>query len=322
MVLDPVVQARKGGVLWLAVALIIVVLWLSSTDLWVNFLVSWTVVGITWVAVKRVKHSLSTPDAIGAGLAMLVVTLILWGFGEGFLILNALLIERTQSYLLCISLSILIAGIVWFCLLSAVIPSVAGGSGVNLITHLFSSFKQMKSSNAVGPAMVLVGSIILAAVMFSYTSEAPVRIVMGLIIAYTQLRFLAIVDNPKPLKMNSQPSAMNTSNPNPVRTKARRLMLITIFSLHLFISLFYILLFGSFNGGESVISPYSSSWITGWNVVILYALSWGVGAYYALIAWLLGKVKWLYIPILILIGLACALVLGMIVGVYGMATMS
>lgn len=309
-------SVRKGGVVWLFVAILVAFIWQSPMALWPAFLVSWVIVGIAWISVKAMKRTLSGEDATAAIAALAIVAMFAVASGVIFAKLNSMLLDsfvwdslvlanasatETQptSLLICIALSLLMAGIAAAWLLSAVLPSAARNSGVNPFRLLLRSAKQLKGSGAAGPAIILAGSVVVAATMIAYDSGMPARIAMGLVIAYTQLRFMAQVERPK-----TDFSANGKRNPVRAGAKNKRVVLIALFSLHLVFSLFYIALYGIWHG-----------W--GWAASI-YPLIWLSGALYALIAWLFAQVKVLYILLLIIISLACALLLGMIVGIYGM----
>jgi len=306
--------ARRGGIIWLAVAVILVLLWVKSSNMWWTSAAGWVTVVAGWIVRKRIRQELNTSDALGAAAALALLAVFAWACVEAFGRLRLKLFNPLDpespfettleplaeggEWLIALGLGLLVACIGGAWLLSSVVPAASKDAGMRIHTILGRSFGQLKRSRAASSFAGVAGMATVTAAMIGSQANTPWRIAAGLAVAYVQIYLLVLADHPKPEQ--AKPASENVTK---VSKRGRRNALIALFVLHFVLFGFYIFLFGAING-----------W--GWNVAILYPLSWVCGGIYALIAWLFSLSRITYAAVMILIGLACALLLGMIAGTY------
>jgi len=307
-------RGQKGGIVWLAVAILLVLLWAKPSNMWLASAAGWVTVVAGWIGRKRIRRELSTSDALGAAAVLALFAAFAWACSEAFVQLRLRLynpfgpespfgatlepLSEGREWTVALAIGLLIAFIGGAWLLSSAVPAASKDAGIRIHTILRRSFGQLKRSRAAGSFAGVAGMATVAAAMIGSQAGTPWRIAAGLAVAYVQIYLLALADRPKPEQ--AKPASENVTK---VSKRGRRNVLIALFALHFVLLGFYIFLFGALNGWS-------------WKVAALYPLSWISGCIYALIAWLFSLSRIVYATVMIAIGLACAILLGMIAGAY------
>jgi len=302
--------ARGGGIVWLAVAAVLVALWAGSLNPWLTSAASWGAVAAGWVIVKRIKGAIHSSDAWGALAALALLAAFAWVCSEAFDWLRLRLFNpfgptlepliEGRGWIVALALGLLVAAIGGAWLLSSVITCAAADAGFRVHAIVARAFRHLKRSRAAGAFAAAAGGMTVAAAMIGAHTETPWRIVAGLAAAYAQIYWFALGDRRKP--ESGHATSGNEREAGTVR-RSRRVVLGSLIAVHAIFVAFYVLLFGAYYG-----------WT--WKIPALYALTWIGGAVWALIAWLFALSRIVYAIVMILLGLACALLLGMIAGVY------
>jgi len=307
---------RGGGVVWAAVVAVLAALWAGSLNPWLTSSASWVAVTTGWIIVKRIKRAISAEEAWGAWASLSLLAVFASACGLALVQLRLVLInpfgrssplrQTLESligggdWIVAIALGLLVAAIGGAWLLSSAIPCAAAGGGFRIHVIVVRAFQQLKRNRAASSFAVAAGGMTVAAAMIGSHAEAPIRIVIGLAAAYTQLYWLALSDRRLP---KSEYVASGRGNKSKTGRRNGRVVLGSLIALHVIFTAFYISLFGAFYGWS-------------WQVPIVYAFIWISGAIWALIARFLALSRIAYAVVMILLGLVCALLLGMIAGVY------
>ncbi|WP_372630813.1 hypothetical protein [Cohnella sp.] len=301
---------RGGGVVWLAVAAVLVALWVGSLNPWLTSAASWAAVAAGWVIVKRIKGTIHSSDAWGALAALALLAAFAWACSEAFVQLRPRLFNpfgpmlepliEGRGWIVAVALGLLVAAIGGAWLLSSAISCAAAGAGFRVHAIVARAFRHLKRSRAAGSFAAAAGGMTVAAAMIGAHAETPWRIVAGLAAAYAQIYWFALAERRKP--ESGHAASGNVREARAVR-RTRRVVLGSLIALHAIFVTFYVSLFGAFYG-----------WT--WKIPALYVLIWFGGAVWALIAWLFALSRIVYAIVMILLGLACALLLGTIVGSY------
>jgi hypothetical protein len=306
MLQDSIVARRRGGVVWFGTAILIALLWWSSMNVWITTLVSWAVVGLAYICVKKIQRSLSGRDTIGAIGALGIVWIAVLVIGYWIDELAALIaMAYTHSILISIVLTLLLAVGITLWILSSAIPLEAQGAKSNPIRVLTQSWSILKRDHGIGYYVLLAAVMHVIAAHVGYSGGAGIQVVIGLAAAYTQLlmfdhtRYIRAAT--KCVKDHSEVS----------RKKAWRSVKSAIIILHTLLALFYILLYVA-----------AGHWYWSWNTFLFIPLAWLIGGLYALLAWLVGLVKIIYYMVLALIILVNAILLGLIIGIFGVHVIS
>jgi hypothetical protein len=303
---DSVVARSKGGVVWLGTAILIAVVWWSSMNVWITTLVSWAVVGIAYIGVKRIQQSLSGRDTIGAIVALGIVWAAIWVIGYWINKLAALIaIADAYSILISIMLTLLLAAGITLWIMSSAIPREAQDAKSNPIRVFMQSGGILKRDQGIGYYALQAAVMHIIAVHVSYSAGAGIQVVIGLAAAYTQL---LMIDHTRYLRAETQSIKDNSAVS---RRKAWRLAKSAILIMHTLLALFYILLY-----------VVAGHWYWSWNTFLFFPLAWLIGGLYALLAWLVGLVKIIYYMVLALIILVNAILLGLIIGIFGVHVIS
>ncbi|OXS58271.1 hypothetical protein B1A99_13735 [Cohnella sp. CIP 111063] len=294
----------------MAVAAVLVALWAGSLNPWLTSAASWAAVAAGWVIVKRIKGTIHSSDAWGALAALALLAAFAWACSEALVQLRLRLFNpfgptlepliEGQGWIVAVALGLLVAAIGGAWLLSSSITASSGQAGVRVHEIMIRAFRHLKRSRAAGSFAAAAGGMTVAAAMIGAHAETPWRIVAGLAAAYAQIYWFALADRRKPESEHT--ASGNVREARTIR-RSRKVVLGSLIAFHAIFVAFYALLFGAYYG-----------WT--WKIPALYILTWIGGAVWALIAWLFALSRIVYAIVIILLGLACALLLGMIVGSY------
>ncbi len=309
-------SVRGGGAVWVAVVAVLAVLWAGSLNPWLTSAASWVAVTAGWIIVKRIKRTIASAEAWGAMAALALLAAIAWACGAALVQLRLILFNpfgRGSAFgqtlepligggdwIVAAALGLLVAAIGSAWLLSSAIPYAAVDAGFRIHAIVVRAYRHLNRNRAVGSFAVAAGAVTVTAAMIGSHAGAPVRIVVGLAAAYTQLYWLALSDRRKP---ESEQAASGSGGPSKTVRRSGKVVFVSLIAFHAIFVAFYISLFGAFYGWS-------------WQIPVLYVIIWIGGAVWALIAWLLALSRIAYAAVMILLGLACALLLGMIAGIY------
>jgi hypothetical protein len=302
---------RRGGVIWLATAISVALTWWAPLGTWQTMFLTWVFVGLSYLIIKKIQSSLSFPETIGATSVLGVLWILAWNIGlliDRCLALlsfesdpDTIIFVHSYAILLCIAISLMIGGIAIVWLLSAVIPRSSIGIGTRPLSVLARSWLELKQNKRIWSAALLTAIIQVSAVMVAISGNRTIQTMMGLVIAYSQLIMI---------KNTEQKRVLHSVNGNVMSDKQKRNVrnwsMAAIFSLHTLLFLFYFALFSI--GG-----------VWGLKAVTWYLLSLVMGGLIALTAWLIGRMMIVYFLLLLLLLLVNAIMLGLIVGVYGVS---
>jgi hypothetical protein len=170
MLQDSVITRRRGGVVWLGAAILIALFWWSSMNVWITTLVNWAVVGLAYICVKKIQRSLSGRDTIGAIGALGIVwtaVLVIGYWNEELADLIAM--AYTNSILISIVLTLLLAAGITLWILSSAIPLEAQGAKSNPIRVLTQSWNILKRDHGIGYYVLLAAVMHVIAAHVGYS---------------------------------------------------------------------------------------------------------------------------------------------------------
>lgn len=291
------VMSRRGGFVWLITAILVALAWGSPMASWAAWLASWTIVGAAWVTVQTIQRQIGARQLVGAISAFASTMCLTWITGY-FIKKYAILVAfgPPNSILLCVVLSLLLSLGASLWLISAFIPRAARGSNANPLRLLAKSWGQLKTDKGIWSPALLTGAAHIAAVTVGNSSSALIQVIVGLGAAYTQLFMYSQADRAITYAaVSDELTAMN-------KRRGWQLARKTLIVSHILFFLFYFFLFTI---GE---------W--GWKALLYYPLAVAMGAFYALLAWLIARVKVIYFLVLLLIMLANAVLLGIMIALF------
>jgi hypothetical protein len=296
---DVTIRSRSGGVMWLAVLISIGCLWGSPLAIWPTLLISWTTCNIAFIIIRCNQRYISSSNCISSILltagAAIGAAFIGYGVNQ-----CALKIEIGADYTIgyAILLSLLLAAGLFLMLLTSVLARSAAESGNRPSQIIIQAYRIVRSDTRVWPLGNLLSMMYMLAIVSAYPFGSAMQSVIGMLAAYAQARMLGELSRAT-IREDRADRTMN------VRSKhhARKLNLIAIVALQLIVISFYVAL-GSI-GGEAI----------RWSMLLDYPLAWISGIVIALIAWLIGLYRPIYILVIVSITILNLIMLGIIIGI-------
>lgn len=279
--------SRRGGVVWLIVALLVAWEWGMGLPLSTTWFAGWVTVGIGWIIVKYVRSVLNLEQAaLGIFLfaAFSALGMIIWDT-----VVNAVWLMHVHPILLCLAISLLLACGVLMLMISMVIPRAIQNDNNQPMAVISRAVNILRNHSPFWAQFAIVACVHLIMIVICYKYGAALQILAGLAAAYTQLFMTVELERTIAIPSNDQLTAAH-------RTQSHRLTKLALFALHLVLSLFYLAL--------AVVGEWS------WKALALYPLSWMFGVLFAIVAWLIGRVRLLYYVLLFALLVVNAAVLG------------
>ncbi|KIL35902.1 hypothetical protein SD71_10990 [Cohnella kolymensis] len=286
-------SSRRGGIVWLIVALLVAWEWGADFPVSTTWFAGWLTAGTGWMLVKYVRSVLNFKHAALGILLFAAFTGLAMIFWDT--VGNPVWHMQIHPILLCLTISLLLACGVLFLMISMVIPSpLQDGKGWPLAV-ISRAVSILRNCKPVWAQFAIVASVHLIMIVICYKYGAAVQILAGLAAAYTQLLMTAEMERTIAVTSNNRLSPAH-------REQTHRVAKLAIFTLHLVVSLFYLVL------------AFVGEW--SWKAQALYPLSWAVGALVAVVCWLVGRIRLLYYVLLFALLVVNAAVLGAIFFVF------
>ncbi|WEK55097.1 MAG: hypothetical protein P0Y55_03180 [Candidatus Cohnella colombiensis] len=285
----------RGGMIWLTTLIIVACEWGAAISSWNTLLLSWATCMIAVLYTKRVRGIVNRSQLLRELLFVAIMWIVVVLIGFEVTKIATTFVESTQHpfwQAFLISLLLTIGVIAW--LLSAIIVGMTY-EATKAAQLLRQAWTKLRTAPQLWSVALVTLSMQMIAVHIGNNGSVLLQIVFGCVAGYTQLWMLGRLTPPLKIK---QTITASTTRRRLSPSFLGRIAIVSIFAVSL---LFYILL-----------GMYTDDAIL--REMLLFILSCAV---LALIAWLIGYVKPLYIAVFILIVLINIIFLGIIVGVYG-----
>jgi len=294
----------RGGLIVLVASVAIALTWSVAEETWTILIVQWMIAAAAWIALLRIKRWTTVRETLAASLLTALLGATVWGIGVWTVGL-ADLVRRAddRSLVLCLGIACLTAIAVAAWLLAAALPASVRSSAGRPIRALLEAGRTVGRSRSVWSFSWFSGAAYLIAGTVGGEGNLAVGIACGLASAYVQLALQAAV-----LREARAAFRGEGARPVPGRARGRRIFLAAFLVGHFCYYLFYVVLF-SVTG-----QPYSFSWA---EAALTYPAAWAFGGFYALFAWLAGKIRFLYYGVLLVLVLANGLLFGLLFSLFG-----
>lgn len=295
---DTTTPIKKGGAIWLVCFIGIGLLWMSDLAIWPTILCAWSIVSMVFALVRNKQRYISFNGCLTISAMTLLTTTVLWFLGDG-ITRSAFEVgihtDYAIGYAIILAILLVVCATGWLLASAFVRGSAEGGSSpVRIVTG---AWRILNDDRRIWSLGLMSSALHMLSCLIAYNCGASMQTVVGIAASFVQVKMLGVVNQPATEGLRCVTSEQRPAN---------SLILGRLSILFLFVLIigFYIAL------------PAMGDMSIGWSWLKLLVMPWVSGACIALLAWLIGLFRPLYIFVILSIVIVNAIMLGLMIAIF------